>query len=273
MNTTSITVAVAQAVGTADLAQNISTIERMSAEASQRGAEIVAFPEAMMFDFTSSAEDLFAVACNHGEEFENKVRSIAKKTGIAIVTGAYAKGTNALARNMMIAIDQNGETLGQYQKLHLYDAFRYKESEKNEPASLKPDFNELVTFELGGFRFGLLNCYDIRFPEMARLLIDKGADVLLVSSGWVAGPLKEFHWETLLKARAIENTCFVAASCQPAPLSVGLSMIVDPNGIPVSTVPQGDGLAISTINAERVLETRETLPCLQHRRYAVRQLG
>uniref|UniRef100_UPI0023B7C038 nitrilase-related carbon-nitrogen hydrolase n=1 Tax=Proteus mirabilis TaxID=584 RepID=UPI0023B7C038 len=76
-----------------------------------------------------------------------------------------------------------GDNLGRYEKLHLYDAFHYRESDKNERAPLRAGFGELTTFDLGGLRFGLLNCYDIRFPEMARLLVDRGADVLLVSSG------------------------------------------------------------------------------------------
>src|SRR5699024_8164903 len=107
-----------------------------------------------------------------------------------------------LARNMLTAVDANGNSLGQYQKLHLYDAFHYKESSKSEPATLKPGYGELVSFDVASFKFGLVNCYDLRFPEMARALVTRGVDVLLVSSAWVPGPLKEFHWEILLKARA-----------------------------------------------------------------------
>jgi len=269
MTRKSATVAVAQVVGTSDIERNIASVERMSADAAIQGADIIVFPEAMMFDFTASADKLAEIAEKHGNDFEARVRSIAAKNKIAIVVGTYAKGSGHLARNMMVAVGSDGTWLGRYQKLHLYDAFHYKESEKNEPADLQPDFGELVVFDHAGFRFGLLNCYDLRFPEMTRLLVDRGADILLVSSGWVAGPLKEFHWETLLKARAIENTCFVAASCQPAPLSVGLSMIVDPNGVPTGTVPDGEGLAISRIEADRIAAVREILPCLGHRRYTI----
>ncbi len=122
---------------------------------------------------------------------------------------------------------------------------------------------------MGGLRFGLLNCYDLRFPEMARALVDRGADVLLVGSGWVPGPLKELHWETLLRARAIENTCYVAAACQGAPASIGLSMIVDPNGQVAASVAGNEGIAAATLRAERLLSVRKVLPCLEHRRYAV----
>ena len=272
MNRTSVTVAVAQVTGTPNIEQNIASVEAMSAAAAGRGADLIVFPEAIMFDFTASAERLAEIAEQHGASFEKRIRKIAADRKIAIVIGSYASGRERLPKNMMIAFGPDGHELGRYQKLHLYDAFHYKESEKNEPADLKPDFEELVTFDLGGFRFGLLNCYDLRFPEITRLLVDKGAEVLLVSSGWVAGPLKEFHWQTLLKARAIENTCYVAASCQPAPQSVGLSMILDPNGMPVSAVPDGHGLALSSIEAGRLSAVRDILPCLEHRRYGITPL-
>jgi predicted amidohydrolase len=268
-----MTVAVAQVAGTADIDANLAAIERLAAQAAGKGAELVVFPEAVTYEYSASAERIAQMAAAHGERCEERLRAIAIENNIAIVAGTYSKGEGKLARNMMVAVGADGASLGRYQKLHLYDAFHYKESEKNEPARLQPDFGELVTFDLAGFRFGLLNCYDIRFPEMSRALVDRGADVLLVASGWVPGPLKEFHWETLLKARAIENTCFVAASCQPAPSSVGLSMVLDPNGIPVSTVAAGEGVAVSTIDKERLAKVREVLPCLGHRRYAIAQRG
>ncbi|MXQ10482.1 hydrolase [Microvirga makkahensis] len=264
-----LTVAVAQLAGTKDVAFNLQAMERLSARAAAEGAAIVVFPEAVMYDFTASAEEIADAAHQHADAFEAGVKALAGRLGIAVVAGMYGRGEGSLARNVMIASGPDGAVLGLYQKLHLYDAFHYRESDKNERARLQPDFGELVTFDLQGFRFGLLNCYDIRFPEMSRLLVDKGADVLLVASGWVAGPLKEFHWETLLKARAIENTCFVAASCQPAPASVGLSMVIDPNGVATATVAGGEGLAIARLSKERLADVRRVLPCLTHRRYVV----
>lgn len=106
---------------------------------------------------------------------------------------------------------------------------------------------------------------------MARALLDQGADALLLGAGWVAGPLKELHWETLIRARAIENTCFVAAACQPAPLSVGQSMIVDPGGLVLATVAADEGVAVSELHPARLQAVRDVLPCLQHRRYEIIQ--
>ncbi|KQK31913.1 hypothetical protein ARD30_08640 [Bosea thiooxidans] len=266
-----VVIAVAQMVGGPDIGANLEAIARLTAEAASRGARLVVFPEAAMFDFTASAEAIAAVARSEGIRFEAALRDLAIEHDVAIVAGLYGEGQGRLATNTMVAWSPEGTVLGRYEKLHLYDAFHYRESEKNQTAPLQPDFGELTLFELDGLRFGLMNCYDIRFPEMSRLLVDRGADVLLVASGWVSGPLKELHWQTLLQARAIENTCFVAASCQPPPLSVGHSMIIDPAGLATALVAAEQGLAIARISRARLLEVRRTLPCLEHRRYAIVQ--
>lgn len=266
-----VTIAVAQLAGGPDVQANLAGIAELVAEAASGGAQLVAFPEAVMFDFTASAETIAAVGRESGPSFEKAIRDLARQHGIAIVAGMYGPGESRLATNTLIAYDADGAELGRYEKLHLYDAFHYRESDKNQPAPLKPDFGELKTFDIAGMRFGLMNCYDIRFPEMARLLVDRGADVLLVSSGWVAGPLKELHWQTLLQARAIENTCFVAASCQPPPLSVGHSMVIDPSGLPLSCAAGTRELAFGRLSHARLRDVRAVLPCLTHRRYAVVQ--
>jgi predicted amidohydrolase len=266
-----VTIAVAQLAGGPDVQANLAAIAELVAEAATGDAQIVVFPEAVMFDFTASAEKIAAAGREDGPRFETAIRDLAQKSRIAIVAGMYGPGDGKLATNTLIAYGADGTELGRYEKLHLYDAFHYRESEKNQPARLKPDFGELTTFDVAGMRFGLMNCYDIRFPEMSRLLVDRGADVLLVSSGWVAGPLKELHWQTLLQARAIENTCFVAASCQPPPLSVGHSMIIDPSGVPVACAAGKRELAFGRLAHARLREVREVLPCLTHRRYAVVQ--
>jgi len=266
-----VTIAVAQLAGGPDVQANLAAIADLVIEAAKGGAQLVVFPEAVMFDFTATAEKIAAVAREHGPYFETAIRDLALKSGIAIVAGMYGPGEGTLATNTLIAYGADGAAIGRYEKLHLYDAFHYRESDKNQPAPLKPEFGELTTFDVAGMRFGLMNCYDIRFPEMSRLLVDRGADVLLVSSGWVSGPLKELHWQTLLQARAIENTCFVAASCQPPPLSVGHSMIIDPSGLPVACAAGKRELAFARLAHARLREVREVLPCLTHRRYAVVQ--
>lgn len=266
-----VTVAVAQFAAGDDVSANLAAVERLAAAAARQGATLAVFPEASMYAFNASAADLAEAARREGRRFEAEIGAIAMLHGVTIVIGLYSEGRGALARNTFIVVGAGGQSLGRYEKLHLYDAFHYRESDKNERAALREDFGELCTFDQGGMRFGVMNCYDLRFPEMARALIDRGADALVIGSGWVAGPQKELHWETLLRARAIENTCYVAAACQPPPLSVGLSMIVDPSGLVAATASGDEGLAVATLTADRLAKIREVLPCLEHRRYAVVQ--
>jgi len=264
-----VTVAVAQFASSADTKRNIDRIAALTAEAAARGARLVAFPEAASYAFTSSAEELAAAARRDGATFRAAMAAIARDNGVDLAVGLYAPGRGELSDNLLVVFGADGSERGSYQKLHLYDAFHYRESDKNSTASLKSDFAELSVFDLGPFRFGLVNCYDLRFPEMARALIDLGADVLVVCAGWTAGPLKELHWETLLRARAIENTVYVMASSQPAPLSAGLSMIIDPTGLILGTVPASEGLAVATLSRRHLDSWREVLPSLGHRRYTI----
>ncbi|WP_439892837.1 carbon-nitrogen hydrolase family protein (plasmid) [Ralstonia sp. 25C] len=264
-------IAVAQLAGIADVAANLDNIEAMTRDAKGQGASLIVFPEAVMFDYLVDGERLAEVAREHGSEFENGIREIARKYEIHVVAGMYAQSPTGRSDNVLLVADTHGRVAAKYQKLHLYNAFAFRESDKHDDAPLKPNFDEVCVFEAGGLNFGLLNCYDLRFPEQARVLIDKGADVLLVASGWVAGPLKELHWETLLRARAIENTCYVAGACQPAPRSVGLSMILDPMGAQIAGVAENQGLAVANVSIQRQLQVREILPCVSQRRYFISQ--
>lgn len=264
-----VTVAVVQFEALADVQANLATIDRLVAAAAAQGATVAVLPEASMYAFNASADEIADAARRSAAGFEAEIRALAERYGITLAVGLYSPGSGRLARNTFIVAGADGRSLGRYEKLHLYDAFSFRESDKSERAPLLDDFRELCTFEAGGFRFGILNCYDLRFPEMARALIDQGVEVLLVGSGWISGPLKELHWETLLRARAIENTCFVAAACQPPPVSVGLSMIIDPSGLVTSTVAGDEGVAVATLRADRLASVRKVLPCLDHRRYAI----
>jgi len=266
-----VSVAVAQFAAIADVEANLASIARLAETAANRGAQVVVLPEASMYAFASPAEELADVARREGRRFSDAIHALALHLGVVLVAGMYEDGGRDLSKNTFIVAGADGSALGRYEKLHLYDAFHYRESDKNQRAPLRPDFAELCTFNVAGFRFGVMNCYDLRFPEMARALLDQGADALLLGAGWVAGPLKELHWETLIRARAIENTCFVAAACQPAPLSVGQSMIVDPGGLVLATVAADEGVAVSELHPARLQAVRDVLPCLQHRRYEIIQ--
>jgi len=152
-----------------------------------------------------------------------------------------------------------------YRKQHLYDAFGSLESEWIAPGPLSAP----ETFEVGGLRFGMITCYDLRFPEVMRAVVDAGAEAVLVPAEWVNGPLKERHWNTLLSARAIENTVFVAAADHPAPIGVGFSQILAPDGTVLASTSTGAGSAMAALRPEELERVRSINPALRLRRYRV----
>jgi deaminated glutathione amidase len=154
-----------------------------------------------------------------------------------------------------------GGAVADYRKIHLYDSFGYRESDVLAAGKLTP-----VTFELAGFTVGVMTCYDLRFPELGRRLVDAGADVLVVPSAWVAGPRKVEHWTTLLRARAIENTVYVVGVGQPGPRYTGHSMVVDPLGDVVASTGDGPAVVRAELDPAAVLRARETNPSLANRR-------
>ena len=125
------------------------------------------------------------------------------------------------------------------------------------------------TFEVDGLRFGMQTCYDLRFPEVTRRIVDAGAQVLLLPAEWVPGPLKEDHWTTLLRARAIENTIYVAAADQCAPTGAGNSMIVDPMGLVLTSLGEQTAVGMAQLSEERLHAVRLKNPALKLRRFTV----
>jgi predicted amidohydrolase len=182
-----------------------------------------------------------------------------------VVVGTYEKNPGGLPYNTLVALDGRGAVVGCYRKVHLYDAFGYRESEGIAAGSP----GQPLVFSLDGFHFGAFTCYDLRFPESARAAVDAGADVLLVPAMWIRGPGKEDHWNTLLKARAIENTCYVLAANQTGALATGYSMVVDPAGVVVANAGEESGLIVADLSRERLSRVRRQVPVLGNRRFAV----
>ena len=262
-------VSVSQFKSTPEVRGNLDTVLRHIGEAAREGARVIAFPEASMVAFESTRDELRAHAEQSSADFIQAVAAAAKAHRIDVFVGIYEPSGEARSSNVFVHANRDGQIAGRYEKVHLYDAFSFQESAKNRHAPLKPNHDEVYVADIDGIRFCILNCYDLRFPEIARIAIDKGADVLVYGAGWIAGSLKELHWESLLRARAIENTCFVLAACQPPPESVGLSMILDANGLALAGVARREGIATASIDLERLEEVREVLPCLAHRRYRI----
>ncbi|GAA3916053.1 nitrilase-related carbon-nitrogen hydrolase [Microbacterium invictum] len=258
-------IAVAQFAPTADAAANLELIEELTERAVARGARVVLFPEYSSY-FVHPFDDSLA---RHAEDLDGPfVQTLTRLAGdhdVHIVAGLLERGADARrVRNTVVAVDGSG-VRATYRKLHLYDAFGQRESDWVEPGEIaSPE-----TFEVDGLRFALMTCYDLRFPEVARELADTGAQVILVAAEWVRGPLKEHHWRTLLHARAIENTVFVAAADHPPPLGVGASMIVDPQGVELAAVGTTSDVALAWVDAGDVERVRRVNPALQLRRFRV----
>ena len=167
------------------------------------------------------------------------------------------------AYNTLVAVRPDGTLAGSYRKIHLYDAFGYRESDRLAPGDSDP-----LSVSVGDHRLGLITCYDLRFPELTRSLATDGADVLVVPAAWIRGPLKEDHWMTLLRARAIENTCYVAAADQCGDAYSGRSMLIDPMGVVVASLGEEVGTCVGDVDTERVGSVRRRNPTLEHARLA-----
>jgi predicted amidohydrolase len=169
--------------------------------------------------------------------------------------------------NTLVALDPRDGLVATYRKQHLYDAFGERESDWVVPGAIDAP----QTFRLGELTVGMQTCYDIRFPEVTRRLVDAGVDLVLVPAEWVRGPLKEQHWRTLLTARALENTVYVAAADHAPPIGVGNSMILDPMGVELVTVGETTDIALAWLSAERVRAVRVVNPALNLRRFRVQE--
>lgn len=263
--TAAVSVAVCQFAPTASRSDNRERIAALTADAAARGAKLIVFPEYSSYFVDPMDATLAANAEELDGEFVATLTALAADYAVVIVAGLAERAHDGeRVRNTVVAVRGDG-ILAVYRKQHLYDAFGQTESEWVEPG----DPGEPATFVLGGLRFGLMTCYDLRFPELARTLVDADADVLVVPAEWVRGPLKEHHWTTLLAARAIENTVYVVAADHPTPIGVGHSQIVDPQGVVLAGVGTAEGIAVAALEQSAIDRVRAVNPSLRVRRYAV----
>lgn len=258
--------AVAQFAPGDDRDQNVASIRALATTARDRGAGLVVFPEYCAYFEPKLSSGFVAAAEPFDGPFVTALGGIARDLGIHVVAGFNRVGDDpSRFANTLVALDPAGAIVATYDKLHLYDAFGDRESEWVAPGELR----EPETFAWAGFTVGLQTCYDLRFPEVTRRLVDAGADLVAVPSEWVRGPLKEHHWRTLVTARALENTIFVAAADHTPPVGVGTSMIVDPMGVELATIGEITDVAVAAVAPERVAAVRAVNPALAARRFGV----
>lgn len=223
------------------------------------GADLVVFPEVFSRDFGTPGSALQEYAEPLGGPFVTEVDRVARERGTTILAGMLERsGDPAKPFNTLVL---RGAVRSEYRKIHLYDSFGYRESDVLSAGDPAP-----CVVELGGARVGLMTCYDLRFPELARALVDAGAEVIVVPAAWVAGDRKVDHWRTLVRARAIENTVYVVACGQPAPRYCGHSLVVDPLGDVLAAAGEGSEVIRATLSAERLAEARRLNPSLVNRR-------
>ncbi|GAT72617.1 amidohydrolase [Microbacterium sp. HM58-2] len=265
LETAAVPVAVCQFAPSASREGNRERIAELTAQAAARGARVVVFPEYSSYFVDPMDATLAANAEDLDGEFVGALGALAGDHGVVIVAGLVERaGDGRRVRNTIVAVRGDG-ILATYRKQHLYDAFGQTESDWIEAGEL----GGAAVFDVAGIRFGLMTCYDLRFPEVARTLMDAGADALVVPAEWVRGPLKEHHWTTLLAARAIENTAYVVAADHPAPIGVGHSQVLDPQGVVIAGVGAADGIATAVVERAAIERVRAANPSLRVRRYRV----
>jgi deaminated glutathione amidase len=235
-------------------------------EAANLGADLAVFPEATQVRFGS---DLRAAAEPLDGPFCAGLAAAARDTGVALVAGVFEPAPDGRVYNTAVAFDGTGELAASYRKLHLFDAFGHRESEHVAPGSAP------VLCTLAGVRTGLEICYDVRFGELSRALAVAGASLLVLPAAWAAGPFKEEHWVTLVRARAIENTVWVAAVGQvPDPdepptraaTGIGRSMLVDPLGVVRVDLGPAPGVTVGEVDEDLIETVRASVPSLHNRR-------
>ena len=235
-------------------------------QAADQGADLAVFPEATQIRFGC---DLRAAAEPLDGPFCSGLASAAKETGVALVAGVFEPAPDGRVYNTAVAYDGAGHLVASYRKLHLFDAFGHRESDQVAPGSVP------VICTLAGVRTGLEICYDVRFGELSRALAVAGAELLVLPAAWAAGLFKEEHWVTLVRARAIENTVWVAAVGQvPDPgepptraaTGIGRSMLVDPLGVVRADLGPGPGMAVAEVDEDLIGTVRATVPSLANRR-------
>jgi deaminated glutathione amidase len=245
---------------------NLGRVRAAAASAAAQGAQLAVFPEGTQARFSV---DLRAVAEPLDGPFCQGLAEAARSAGLAIVASLFEPAPDGRVYNTTVAHEADGSLAAVYRKIHLFDAFGHRESDSVAPG------DELVIASVAGLRVGFMTCYDIRFPELARALAVGGAELLVLPGAWAAGAFKEEHWVTLIRARAIENTIWVAAAGQlhdpaepptRAPTGIGRSLLVDPMGVVRLDLGLAADLGVGTVDTAQTASVRAALPSLANRR-------
>ena len=254
---------------TEDTDRNLNTADRLVRDAAGLGAELVVLPE--KWSVLGTAEQSTAAADPLDGRFISWARSTAAELGIDLVAGSIVERVDGRekAANTSVHVGPDGEIRAVYRKLHMFDVEvdgdTYAESATEDPG------DAVVVSELAnGVPLGMSICYDVRFPELYRILAVRGAEVITVPAAFTLATTRD-HWEVLLRARAIENQCFVIAPNQigahpPGNRCGGRSMIIDPWGLVLALAPDTETAIVADLEFETLRQVRRRIPALTHRR-------
>jgi deaminated glutathione amidase len=260
-----------QMTSRADKAANLETAERLVGQAASTGADVVVLPE--KWNAIGDAHILHAAAEPlEGGESVAAMTAWARLHGVTLVGGSITERRDGREKlsNTSLVFDPEGKVIATYRKIHLFDVevggVTYRESEAEEPG------DEPVVANVEGWGIGLSVCYDVRFPELYRILVLEGAEVLTVPAHFTT-PTGRDHWHVLLRARAIENQCYVAAAAQvgetlPGKPAYGRSLLVDPWGTVLAQAPDVETVIVAELDRARLQEIRAKLPSLANRQPA-----
>lgn len=246
---------------------NAQTCVSFMQQAQQKGAHLLVLPEAVLARDIADPDLAVKSAQTLDGPFLSELLAVSRGNTLTTVLTLHVPDDEGRVLNVLVVI-RGGEIIARYDKLHLYDAFAVQESRNVSAGDRIPPL-----VDVDGLKVGLMTCYDVRFPELARRLVLDGADVLVLPAAWVRGPLKEMHWEVLVTARALENTCYVAAVGECGPRNIGNSLVVDPLGVAIARAAESPALVMADIDPQRIADARHALPVLLNRRFSRPELS
>ncbi|WP_210730021.1 MULTISPECIES: carbon-nitrogen hydrolase family protein [unclassified Rhodococcus (in: high G+C Gram-positive bacteria)] len=256
-------ISLAQVTSGTEPADNLKIIESYTRAAYAAGSSLVVFPEAMMRSFSGPIR---GIAEPLDGPWADAVREIAQRIGITVVAGMFTPADSGRVGNTLLITGPTTEA--HYDKIHLFDAFGFAESDTVAPGS------DPLVLTIDDVTVGFATCYDLRFPALFQRLGDLGAELIVVPASWGSGPGKVEQWSLLARARALDSTAFVAACDQAepdntggtAPLGVGHSVVSSPTGEILGELDATPGLLTVDIDAALVAPIRAKLPVLANRR-------
>ena len=271
-NISNLRIASIQMVSTPELQENLNTAARLIKVAAEEGAQLAVLPEYFCLMGLKDTDKVRARESYGNGPIQEQLSAIAKDNGIYLVAGTIPleAADPQKVLNTTLVFDPHGETIARYDKIHLFgfqtETERYQESETieagNEPGILK------IAIGAQEWIFGLSICYDLRFPELYRALGQVDCHIIPAAFTYTTG---KDHWEILLRARAIENQCYVLASAQGGThlnqrRTWGHSMLIDPWGDIFANLPEGEGFISGVLCKDKLNEVRSKLPALTHRK-------